>query len=61
MGAVIALLIVIYLRLRKSQHSETNLPAVSEDVNLPAVSKPNPPIIKDNPSPDVPDKQPPQQ
>ena len=43
-GVVIAVLIVVYLWLRKSQHREANLPAVSEDVNLPAnVPDSNPP------------------
>ena len=37
-GVAIAVLVVIYLWLRRSQHSEANLPAMSEP-NLPAVSE----------------------
>ena len=55
-AGVIAVLVIVYVWLRKSQRheqnlpvaSETKLPAVSEDVNLPAVSAPNPPMTKPN-------------
>ncbi len=48
-GAVVVVLIAVYVWLKKSQsgeHKETNLPAVSEDVNLPSVSEPNPPAAQ---------------
>lgn len=43
-GVVVILLVVLYVYLKRNKgHEESNLPAVSEDVNLPAVSQPNPP------------------
>ncbi|HEY4474380.1 MAG TPA: hypothetical protein VJC06_00430 [Candidatus Paceibacterota bacterium] len=37
-GLVIAVLVVLYVYLKKTKgHKESNLPAISEDVNLPAI------------------------
>ena len=44
-AGVIAGLVAIYFILRRqSGHSEANLPAVSEDVNLPVVRQPEPSV-----------------
>ncbi|PIR41886.1 MAG: hypothetical protein COV30_01700 [Candidatus Yanofskybacteria bacterium CG10_big_fil_rev_8_21_14_0_10_37_15] len=43
-GLIVAILVIIYLKLRKSTHSNKNLPAVS-NVELPVVSQPNPPAV----------------
>ena len=42
----IILLVVLYVYLKRTKgHQESNLPALSEDVNLPAMSQVNPPAI----------------
>ena len=42
-GVIVGLVAVYFILRRKSGHSEVNLPAVSEDVNLPVVSQPESP------------------
>lgn len=44
-GVVVILLIVLYVYLKRNKgHQESNLPAISEDVNLPVMNQPSSPV-----------------
>ena len=51
-GSVVIVLIVLFVYLKRTKgHQESNLPAVSEDVNLPTVNQSNPPMVSQSESP----------